>query len=651
MKLQLKYLRLVCKKGIEIVEFAERLSFFHGEMSVGKSSIPALVDYCFGGRFPKTPALDSELVSVQLNVRLGDNDVLIERVPSDATYVQVSWQTAAGQRHHCVAPVRLQPNTPPILGDDVYTFSDLILRLLGVGVIKVKKRTYDPESSLVRLSIRDILEFVYLDQDHLDSDFFLLDVPVRKEKSQDAIRYFVGFTSERLNELQSELQELCQQQRVQREAAVQIKSFLGRFGFASEDRIAKELQDLGEEARHLQAELAQLRAGYRPDSHIADEERARLHELGQLIATNDEAIRDLEMRIGEQDRLQSELIALKFKAIRATVARAVLEGADFERCPACGAALAEHKEAALDHCYLCKTPADVQPRPEPSVADVVRQDLDARIDDLKQSISRHRKAMSRLRERAEHLRGEYRALEERVSATLRNYESDFLARTRSYEKRLSAIQERSALLERIRAMPAEIARIEQEADALSSQIDGLRRRIVEEEKSLVGAEENYKAIESNYKAILLAIEFPGVFEDDEVVINRRTLIPDILRGGSDKRTWNFFEAGSGGKKTLLKICFALALHKAAAEKGLPLPKLLMIDSPMKNITPDINPEVFQNFYTQLYKLLSDTLADWQVVLVDQTYAPPPESVSPFCHRLMKRDDPENPPLIRYYSGP
>ncbi len=168
-------------------------------MSSGKSTIPALIDFCFGGRFPRTPALTSELVSVQLRAQLGDNDVLIERIPSEANHVQVSWETGDGRRFQTSAPLKPTSGSPPIYGENVFGFSDLALALLGIDVIKVRKRSYDQDSSLVRLSFRDILEFVYLDQDHLDSDFFLLDQPIRKEKSQDALRYFVGYMSERLN--------------------------------------------------------------------------------------------------------------------------------------------------------------------------------------------------------------------------------------------------------------------------------------------------------------------------------------------------------------------------------------------------------------------------------------------------------------------
>ena len=215
---------------------------------------------------------------------------------------------------------------------------------------------------------------------------------------------------------------------------------------------------------------------------------------------------------------------------------------------------------------------------------------------------------------------------------------------------MAAIQERSALLERIKAMPAEIERVYAEADELSSTMDQLRRRIEEEQATLHGAEYNFNAIEKNYKAILLAIHFPGFAERDEIVINRRTLIPEVLQAGDTSRSWTFFDAGSGGKKTLLKICFALALHKTAAENGLPMPRLLMVDSPMKNITPDVNRDVFENFYAELYRLMATSLVHWQVIIVDQTYFAPPSDVQQSRDRLMTRDNPEYPPLIGYYRG-
>ena len=100
---------------------------------------------------------------------------------------------------------------------------------------------------------------------------------------------------------------------------------------------------------------------------------------------------------------------------------------------------------------------------------------------------------------------------------------------------------------------------------------------------------------------------------------------------------------------LFKICFALALHLTASQRDLPIPRR-RIDSPMKNITPDINPEEFENFYRELYRLLRGELKTWQCVVVDQTYFEPPDDFEDHVERLLEKNDPKHPPLIGYYRG-
>lgn len=80
---------------------------------------------------------------------------------------------------------------------------------------------------------------------------------------------------------------------------------------------------------------------------------------------------------------------------------------------------------------------------------------------------------------------------------------------------------------------------------------------------------------------------------------------------------------SGGVPKLFKICFALDLHRTAAQKGMPVPSLLIIYTPLKNITPDINPELVTAFHTYLYTVAETDLQDHQVVLIDQLLVRPP----------------------------
>jgi hypothetical protein len=144
----------------------------------------------------------------------------------------------------------------------------------------------------------------------------------------------------------------------------------------------------------------------------------------------------------------------------------------------------------------------------------------------------------------------------------------------------------------------------------------------------------------------LEVAVPGVNDDDNVQINLRTWIPWISPKDGD--SYNFWNAGSGGKKTLLNVCYALAVHKVAADYGLPLPTFLMIDTPMKNIGEDVNKNIFHAFYTYLYKLAAGSLSGTQFIIVDKEYFPPPENLE--LEITSKFMSPDNP-LISYYRGP
>jgi hypothetical protein len=108
---------------------------------------------------------------------------------------------------------------------------------------------------------------------------------------------------------------------------------------------------------------------------------------------------------------------------------------------------------------------------------------------------------------------------------------------------------------------------------------------------------------------------------------------------------------SGGKKTLFKCCFAIAIHRLAVQLGAPLPELLIIDSPMKNISERENREQFEGFYRLLYELKEDELRRIQLVLIDKEFsAPESERQFTLIERHMRPSDSTNPPLIPYYDG-
>jgi Protein of unknown function (DUF3732) len=385
-----------------------------------------------------------------------------------------------------------------------------------------------------------------------------------------------------------------------------------------------------------------------PVSTVAEEDQALVNHLTKAIDAKREAILDISQRIKEQESLIAEFIAMKFKIVRSSTASELLRGAEFQACPVCGTAVSATSDGA--RCVLCKSDLDKAPGGFGGDSAVMERDLSDRIDDLKRSIQRLKRSHERQRGDADMLLKERREVQQRLEFTRKQIESEYIKRARQLESRRGAIKERRSLLMRIKGMPGEVEAKLKEADGLTAKIAELDRHIETEQGRFEEGRKNIRSLERNFHKVLQAIHFPEIREDDKVFINQRTWFPYVHPKGNESLAWTFGDAGSGGKMVLFKICFALALHLTAAQRNLPIPHLLIIDSPMKNVTPDINPEIFRHFYRSLYRLLESELDDWQCVVIDQTLNEPPANFEDHIKRLLTKDDPEHPPLISYYRG-
>jgi hypothetical protein len=647
MRIHLHTLKLDCRKSEEVIHFARNVTFIHGILSLGKSTVARLVDFCLGGDLELTTAVQRELLGAQLTLTIAGYNVLIERSKGE-NRLRVTWTDNEADDTTSIL-IRAKGDGPVVYGADVVNLSDLLFYLLGYPIIRVRKRTGDDSSPMVRLSFRDLLKFCYLEQEDLDSSFFRLNTPILAEKSKDALNFFMGYYSEALSTLQTQFDNARSEQRALRDAAERIRTFLADFGFASEGDIDGELNIVSATSEAIRTTLLGYTSDYRSNTHFVDERRAVLRRMSDELEGERETLRDLEIRVEEQRELKSEITSMKFKLARADKARVVLEGSAFEHCPQCGQPISSHR-STKDHCYLCLqviesaggviTPASMT------------SDMDARLSDIETSLRRYSDATRRQIDRIASLTAEKARLDREVADLISTYESDWLARTRSGERELAELEERSRFLKRVRAMPGSVTSMTEKADAMSVEIGQLERAILDEQRRLGRADENFSTLESYFLEALLATRVPGVGPKDKIVINRRTLIPEVWPNGEQESEYSFYTAGSGGKKTLFTICFALALHRTAAVRKLPVPTLLIIDTPLKNITPEINPILVRAFYNYLYTVAENDLPAQQIIIIDQALVIPPEdSDLGFVHRLMAPDDPDNPPLISYYSGP
>ena len=649
MNIKFRTLILQCRRSQEVIEFSPQVSFFHGQISAGKSSIARLIDFCLGGDYERTPALMQELVSVQLAASISKYDVLFEREARGSNQVQVTWRTSDSQGASALVPLDAGPS--PIWADHVYTLSDLIFHLSGITPLKVRRNKRDPDSPLVRLSFRDILWYCYLEQDHLDSSFFRLEDPFRGLKSRDAMRFVLGYYTERLNELEIRLEEARDERSGKLEAAKQIRMFLERFGFATASDITGDVEQTQRALEEAKAQRTHLQHAHGHETHFADALRQRLRSMSDCLAREEQTLQDLDARIAEQEALKAELLSSKFKLARMESASSVLSGLKFEVCPACGMKIDQGSQIHEGTCQLCRR--TIEGRTESASApegEIVRRDLTARIDELTESIERHKKARSSQERAVFSVRKEKAILDQKLSDELRNYDSAFLSGSREVDRNVATLEERLRSLQHLVQIPEAISTLEAEADALKIEEEQIRRKIVEEKKSLRSANQYIREIEDRFLQALLAVGIPGVSPNDQIHLNPTTWMPFIFPGGNESSKWDFFNAGSGGKKTLFNVTYALVLHAVASDHGLPLPTFLIIDTPMKNIGEEVNRAIFEGFYRYLYKLAAGPLRHTQLIIIDKDYIAPPAGIK-VNDRFMTPDDEKHPPLIQYYRGP
>jgi hypothetical protein len=633
-------------KSKEVIDLSSHVSFFHGKLSSGKSSIAKLIDACLGGRIPENPAIKQEFVSAQLSAHIGVFEVLFER-NAGSNQVQVTWLNEEGQGATVLAPI--ENADYPIWEKDIFGLSDLIFYLAGIGPMRVRRNKTDPDAPLIPLSFRDVMWYCYLDQDELDSTFFHLerDDP-RNPKSRDVMRFVLGYYTERLNELEQQLVREIEEYRSKTESAEQLRKFFADLGYESELSINAEIEQLeGNKAKTAQ-EIVRLRETHEAASHFTDDLRKELRALAARIESEEQALTELEQHLEQEQALRAELLSTKFKLNRLESASAVLSGVEFESCPRCGIVLAEihHEE---DECGLCGTPYATSRDLASGRDNTTQTDLDSRIVDIEQSITYRGRAKRKLERVVDDLRSRKQQRDDQLSREMLTYDSAFLSQIRSLERSVASIQEKLVNLRRDARIPKALEEFQREADGHFDEARRLRREILEEKQKLASREDVVSRLEELFFSAMLTVGFPALTRHDRVSINRRNWLPYILPNGDESLAYTFHGAGSGGKKTLFNVCYAIALHQLSEERNLPLPTFLIIDSPMKNIGTEVNKDIFLAVYRYLYALASSSLSTTQLVIIDTELAEP-EVPLEFKSRLMIAGDSENPPLIPYYSG-
>ncbi|WP_133670221.1 hypothetical protein [Burkholderia pseudomallei] len=650
MKFRLQSLTLALRRDTVKIEFAD-VSYFWGQMGAGKTSIVRLVDYCLGGNIQLTPAMQNEFEGATLELTLAGGTLLVER-PRDADRVIATW-SEDGSNYQLTLPAR-KAEGEVLPGTDVENLSDLLFRLSGIKPPKVRKSKLKEDSDSARLSIRDLLWYCYLDQDEIDSSFFHLDEDApfyMRNKSRDVLRYVVGFHDERVAELEAQLDQLRGERQALNATIGGLARVLADTGVESEHQIQTRITHLRSRAADIGNQIDSARAladSERQTTHAADSLREQARSLGEELARIDEQCASLsEARERDQRHLHEiETLTLKFR--RSVSAKAILTGVEFHSCPRCTQTLPER---AIGCCSVCGQTDDVDAI-DPTEMALVERDVRARITDLTAVLAHTDNELSTLRIRRDNILKRKDHIERERNEALARYDTAYLSTVIANER------ERAAFLQEAENLAgfARLPRMLEQQRAQLANIVASEQTVREQLKAARAATQsdttNLDRLKVLFLDCLVRAGVPGITRQDRVEIPLPSFFPAVYGSEpGDHAVTSFATLSSGGKKTLFKCCFAVAVHRLTAELGAPLPELLIIDSPMKNISERENRTQFEGFYRMLYELEHSEFRGIQLVLIDKEFSAPALAYDfTLIERHMRPADSEFPPLIPYYSG-
>jgi len=648
MKIKLASLDLQFKQGADSIGFTE-FNYFYGKMGAGKSSIARLIDFCLGGDLDLSPALQSEFISAKLNLFVDKIPLALERV-RDSSQIIAEW-TKNEEKFYLIIPAR-QASGEVLPQTGVENLSDLLFHLAGIRPPKVRRSKHKEDSELERLSLRNLLWFCYIDQDSMDSSFFNLDTSAafyNRNKSKDVLRFIVGFHQEQVAELESQLQEVREKRMGLLTGAESLRNALESGGIASKQDIELRLEELQQELVQISSDIANMRDHSRKNiPHQVDTLRQKARQSVSELLTIEDAVASIESTIDSDRRHLNELQMLKVKFKRSASAKSILAGVEFTSCPRCSQTLPIRE---FNRCAVC---GQLEPEQSSNNLDVMVIDADAssRINELEDSITRHSSQLKNLRRKQQELSEEKAEIDRILTNTLSEYDSAYLSTTLGTERKKAEVEQTISKLKEYSRLSGKVDEMITDASNLEGRESELRLTLKDIRAAAEKDTANLQKLEELFLDCLLRAQLPGIKKGDDVAIKPPHFLPEVLSAEvGDLAVTSFANISSGGKKSLFKSCFAIAVHRLAVSINAVLPTFMLIDSPMKNISERENREQFEGFHKMLYELAEAELLGTQFILIDKEFFAPDDGINiNFSVRHMTPEDDNNPPLIRYYRG-
>lgn len=612
----------------------ERLAVIAGQISTGKTSVLEFISYCLGGAdFPHHPEVRSRVRSALLECELQGARFVIERSavqqPSKSAFVHSCTIDELEEPH----PQRELTISPP---SDDQSLSQFLLGQFGIAHVVLREAPTQDASAVDKLSIRDVLRVMFVENSDLDSRNLLLErsQPVVRLKHEQVLDLMFWAHDNSAASLAAEVRALEQQIADRGRDLATIEAFMAEQRIPALEVIDEEIADLEEQEGALGARLSTVEARMDAEAAFGDEQRSVYQDAATRSRRLSNELRDIRTQLDRLLALGAQYEQDIKKLVFAKEASRLFDPLSIEVCPWCLQPVTS-SGSDNDACFVCHQPI------ETGEDDV---DLDKELRAIR---SRHKELVGYL--------DELRATEDRVDAQLQSASEDQRHAQVAFDAAMRGrfspfMTQRDALLEEITRVGASAAELSRTRNMHVSrqrrrqELGALRQQLAEVTAAqLAAAEANVTRgsilgdLTDRLAAILGEFRYPKLAD---VALDRR-FVPSV-------RGVRYDQLGSAGAMTLIALAWYLALFEKSAEDGGAHPGLLMIDSPQKNLVPASGhvgddyqaPAIARGVYQHLVAWAESGRSDGtQLIIVDND---PPDFADQYVVARYSGDS-ENPP--------
>jgi hypothetical protein len=601
------------------------LGVIAGEISTGKTSVLEFIDYCLGAdAHPHHVEIERRVRSALLEVDIAGDVFVIER----PTFTSDQVATV----HHCSLDELDQRHTierrPLSPAGSANSLSSFLLRATGLQGMQLREAPTQDQSASDPLSFRDLMPLCFLTNQRLDNKSLLLEAGphMRALKLRQVIEIIFDVYDNQLAAMSDQLERMTVEGRELAAEIVSVDTFLRENDVP--DRLDLENRAAELEAKTVDArtQLDALSARMRAATEYASAARTKYAGLRRMSGDAATRVRDRETLLRRLLPLRGQYAEDERKLIFFQEAEQLFDPLRVQVCPACMEDLpAPVQIEPGGECSLCRQ--EVPPASDPVDIGAERSAVRARlrsietyIEDVERQLA---EAQSTLTQAMAAEATAQRRLDNEVAQDL----SPFMA------QRDELVQEREA----IRAARKEVAQQIQWHDGLSrrradsshleQRIAELRERIAELRSQRPDRNAVTADLAKRFADLLQEFGFPKLNEPKAPELNDR-FIP-YVRGN------RYTDIGSTGALTLISLAWQLAIFERAVEQGQPHPGFLMIDSPQKNLMPEgdigvtdefADPAIPRRIWRHVVTWTEQMGSTAQVIIVDNR--PPSDLVDP-----------------------